>query len=317
MVLSLAQDSTVSENARLIDPSKQRSSLRNAKQCNYDKYRCKALPERMLVYQGILVDSSTHTVTVYHIDAKQDGGGVRQLVEPKEYMKLLTGHEEAVTRERSSHLVYPNVLTQIFEMSNYKLTYFNITGLAEPIRYLLHQSGIKFEDQRLTPEEWSAVKSGMPMGQVPVLEIDGKKYHQSKSIGRYLARKNNLVGSNDEEAYQIDATIDTIDELRLALAQHHWEKDPALKEKFKAGVSAKFPSYLDKLEEQVKKNGGHFVGGKLTWADLHYAAQSETLSGMLQHDVNKDHPELKKLVEKVRSLPNIKSYLESRPKTVI
>lgn len=56
---------------------------------------------------------------------------------------------------------------------------------------------------------------------------------------------------------------------------------------------------------------------QLTWADLHYAAQSETLSSMLQHDLNKDHPELKKLVEKVRSLPNIKSYLDSRPKTVI
>lgn len=45
-------------------------------------------------------------------------------------------------------------------MPTYKLTYFNITGLAEPIRYILHQSGIKFEDRRLTFEEWPQYKKG-------------------------------------------------------------------------------------------------------------------------------------------------------------
>ena len=32
-------------------------------------------------------------------------------------------------------------------------------------------------------------KKGMPLGQVPVLEIDGKAYYQSKAILRLLARK--------------------------------------------------------------------------------------------------------------------------------
>lgn len=73
----------------------------------------------------------------------------------------------------------------------------------------------------------------MPLGQVPVLEIDGKQYHQSKAIGRYLARKNNLVGSNDDEAFQIDATIDTIDELRLGryftVLRSHMLRHPVLR----------------------------------------------------------------------------------------
>lgn len=56
--------------------------------------------------------------------------------------------------------------------------------------------------------------SGMPLGQVPVLEIDGKAYYQSKAILRLLARKNNLYGSNDEEAFLVDATVDTIDDVR-------------------------------------------------------------------------------------------------------
>ena len=55
---------------------------------------------------------------------------------------------------------------------------------------------------------------------------------------------------------------------------------------------------------------------QLSWADLFYTAASEMFSGLLETDVNKDYPELRKLVEKVRSLPNIKAYIETRPKTV-
>lgn len=55
---------------------------------------------------------------------------------------------------------------------------------------------------------------------------------------------------------------------------------------------------------------------QLSWADLYYTASSEMFSGLLETDVNKDYPELKKLVEKVQSLPKIKAYLESRPKTM-
>ena len=41
------------------------------------------------------------------------------------------------------------------------------------------------------------------------------------------------------------------------------EKDPVVKEKFKSIASEKLPLYLDKLETQVKKNGGYFVRGKV------------------------------------------------------
>lgn len=200
-------------------------------------------------------------------------------------------------------------------MSTYKLTYFNVTGLGEPIRFLLSQSGIKFEDVRLEFNEWPKIKPTMPMGQVPVLEIDGKPYHQSKAISRYIAKKGNLYGSNELEALEIDAAVETIDDLRQALSTYYWEKDPVTKEKLKKVAFEKLPVYLDKLEAQVKKNGGYFVNGKLSWADLLWTAYSDYLNFVLSGDPNKDHPELKKLVEKVRALPNIKAYIEKRPKT--
>ncbi|XP_018358304.1 PREDICTED: uncharacterized protein LOC108758047 [Trachymyrmex cornetzi] len=199
----------------------------------------------------------------------------------------------------------------------YKLLYFNVTGLGESIRFLLNQCGIKFEDVRFTSDDWPKHKPNVPMGQVPVLEIDGKQYHQSRAIGRFLAKKGNLYGSDDFEAMEIDATIDSMDDIRLALSQYYWEKDPAFKEKLKETAFQKLPYYLDKFEAQVKKNGGYFVGGKLSWADLLWAAYFDYLSFVLGDDPNKDHSELKKLVEKVRALPNIKAYIEKRPTTQI
>ena len=55
----------------------------------------------------------------------------------------------------------------------------------------------------------------MPMEQVPVLEIDGVKYHQHIGICRYIARKFGLDASDAEEAAQIDALIYDIEDMRL------------------------------------------------------------------------------------------------------
>ena len=46
-------------------------------------------------------------------------------------------------------------------MSTYKLLYFNITGLGESIRFLLSHCGIKFEDVRLTFDDWPKHKPSM------------------------------------------------------------------------------------------------------------------------------------------------------------
>lgn len=54
----------------------------------------------------------------------------------------------------------------------------------------------------------------MPFGQVPVLEINDKKVHQSVAISRYLAKTLNLVGLNDMEDLEIDSMVDTIVDLR-------------------------------------------------------------------------------------------------------
>lgn len=51
--------------------------------------------------------------------------------------------------------------------------------------------------------------------------------------------------------------------LLAALSTYYWEQDPDLKAKLKGPAYQKLPVYLDKLEAQVKSNGGHFVRGKV------------------------------------------------------
>lgn len=54
----------------------------------------------------------------------------------------------------------------------------------------------------------------MPFGQLPILEYDGKLANQTLAIARYVAKQVNLVGKDDWEDLQIDATVDTIYDLR-------------------------------------------------------------------------------------------------------
>lgn len=44
------------------------------------------------------------------------------------------------------------------EMSQHKLTYFNIRGLGEGARLIFHQAGVEFEDNRLSREDWPSLK---------------------------------------------------------------------------------------------------------------------------------------------------------------
>lgn len=51
---------------------------------------------------------------------------------------------------------------------------------------------------------------------MPILEYNGKVYHQSMAICRYLAKKVKLIGKDDEEDLEIDAAVDTVDDFRAS-----------------------------------------------------------------------------------------------------
>lgn len=103
-------------------------------------------------------------------------------------------------------------------MSSCKLTYFNSQSLAEAIRFLLNYGKIEFEDIRIDfIKDWPTYpKETLPLGQLPILEIDGKVFSQTIAICRYLAKRVGLAGNTVLEDYEIDNAVDTANDFRAS-----------------------------------------------------------------------------------------------------
>merc|ERR1712062_327178 len=95
-------------------------------------------------------------------------------------------------------------------MSEMKLTYFNLMGRAETTRLILAQAGVAFEDKRIEPAEWPALKASLPMGQLPILEVDGKTIGQSMTIARFCGRRFGLAGKDELEGALADQAVDQV-----------------------------------------------------------------------------------------------------------
>ncbi|XP_045451455.1 glutathione S-transferase 2-like [Melitaea cinxia] len=197
--------------------------------------------------------------------------------------------------------------------------YFPVKALGESGRLLLAYGGQEFEDRRIPDEEWPAFKPSMPFGQMPVLEIDGKKYAQSVAISRYLGRKYGLNGKDIEEDFEIDQNLEFLLDIRGTASVVHHEADEVVKEKKHEDYSKNlYPGMLSKLDEIIKKNNGHIAAGKLTWADFVFAGTFDYLKWMLRiPDLEKKYPSFQQVVDNVYSIPKIAAYKEKAPKTDI
>uniref|UniRef100_A0A182PUJ2 glutathione transferase n=1 Tax=Anopheles epiroticus TaxID=199890 RepID=A0A182PUJ2_9DIPT len=203
-------------------------------------------------------------------------------------------------------------------MPDYKVYYFNVKALGEPLRFLLSYGNLPFDDVRITREEWPALKPTMPMGQMPVLEVDGKRVHQSLAMCRFVAKQINLAGDNALEALQIDAIVDTINDFRLKIAIVAYEPDDMVKEKKMVTLNNEvIPFYLTKLNVIAKENNGHLVLGKPTWADVYFAGILDYLNYLTKTNLLENFPNLQEVVSKVLDNENIKAYIAKRPITEV
>merc|ERR1712198_768900 len=63
-----------------------------------------------------------------------------------------------------------------------RLTYFPARGRAEISRLILAHAGVKFDDIRLTGEDFAKVKPLLPYGSMPILEYKGEVICESMAI---------------------------------------------------------------------------------------------------------------------------------------
>ena len=111
-------------------------------------------------------------------------------------------------------LRYPNF------MNKPRLIYFDApVSRGEECRLALHLAGIEFEDERIKPASWPAMKDQMPYGRVPVLVLpEGPPLAQSNAILVLIGRRHGLHPSDDFEAARHEGMMQHVEDLRAVIA---------------------------------------------------------------------------------------------------
>jgi len=203
-----------------------------------------------------------------------------------------------------------------------KLYYFPVRSRAETARLLLTYGGTKFEDIRISIEQWPAMKEKMPMGQMPVLEVDGKQLCQSTAICRYLARQIGLAGKTNWDMARADMLADGVLDMWGHLKSVYLPKlqgnQESADENWAIFAETHLKVFLERYKKFLDENGtGWFVGNELTWADIAVAEFLSVLQDCFNKNALDSHAELKPFVDKVFSLPQLKTYVANRPPTPI
>nr|UNG44370.1 glutathione S-transferase [Spodoptera frugiperda] len=194
-----------------------------------------------------------------------------------------------------------------------KLSYFNLNGLAEPIRYILHYTNQEFEDVRHDVYSWPdpTVKATLPYGQLPVYEEDGRVLTQSLAIAKYVARGTDLVPTDPWKNAVIESIVFTLIDYFKSVVPSVREADPVkCAELTKEVIEKNIPFYFSKFNKHLEDNGG-FLSGKLSWGDFVLCGVVEASDMFLGIDLSKDYPAVRTLVQHIRNLPGVKEYIKS------
>ena len=204
-------------------------------------------------------------------------------------------------------------------MSRYKLTYFDIDGgRAEPIRIAFHAAGIAFEDNRISFDEFSMMRSDTRFTCVPVLEIDGAQITQSNAISRYIGKKAGLYPADDLQALYCDEVLGALEDLTYHIVRTIGLEGEELRLAREKLVDGWLSIFLRGLDQLLSRGGGeYFADNKMTVADLRAFVQTRSLcAGILDYVptdiVERVAPGLIKHKERIDADPRVRAYYATR-----
>jgi len=179
-------------------------------------------------------------------------------------------------------------------------------------------AGVKYENCLILQADWPEMRKKVPLGVLPILEVDGKMLLQSRAIASYLAREFGFYGANSWEAGLVDALNGVIEDLWTPLIDLMFSKDDKAKkeEQTKAYYEEKVPKFLSYLEDTLSKNNegdGFFVGNKISLADLNFHTTFETIEAFPFPNKGLDkYPKLAALRERISAHEKLAPYLAAR-----
>ncbi|CAL8094063.1 unnamed protein product [Calicophoron daubneyi] len=208
--------------------------------------------------------------------------------------------------------------------ATYKLTYFNVRGRGEPIRFVLAATGTPFDDKRVEGKDWPALKPSIPTHRLPYLQLTSSSgdivgYEESLAIARYLARKHNLMGQTDEEYYKIERMIGECNDIDTEFYKIAFPPSPEAQGKLKdAFLKEQGPKLLDMVSRSLKESGGKFVaGGKPSFGDFMLMTVMDHVDD-IDPDILKKYPEFSAHRAAVlQEFPKLAEYIKTRPHTTM
>ena len=203
-------------------------------------------------------------------------------------------------------------------MAKPKLTYFDApASRGEECRLALHLAGIDFEDERIKPADWPALKPNTPFGSLPVLQMPGRPpLAQSNAILVLVGREHGLHPKDPFEAARHEATMHYVEDLRAHLAPTLRMKDEEEKKKAREAIASTYLPFWGAHAEAQIGDGPFFGGAALHVVDLKiYIALRWLKSGTVDHippGVFDPFPKLNRVHDAVRDDARVKGWYAKR-----
>jgi len=194
--------------------------------------------------------------------------------------------------------------------------YWDIRGLAQPIRLLLEQSGVEWEDKLYScgpPPTfdktcWFGVKEtlGFDFPNLPYLEDGDVKLTQTLAILRYLARKTGLDGKTEEEKQRVDMMEGEWGDFKGPFVSMCYSPDfDSTKGEYLKNVSPKLARFSKFLGDRP-----FFAGNEVTYVDfLMYDMLDQ--HKLLEPTIISSWKNLEQFCDRIESLPKIKEFMAS------
>ena len=196
-------------------------------------------------------------------------------------------------------------------MTKTAIAYFEARARVEPIRVMLEELAIPYEDQRVSFEAWAKMKSGTPFGALPLLREGDTEIYQSHAIIRHLGRVYDLYGSTESDRVRCDMVEEAISDLNELVGKAPWRENFA--DERAEYVANELVPALDRLEKFLKANqdrGGFWVGSSLTFVDLIAFAVLD-VTGAMFPEALEQCPSLGDFCSHIASRPRIAAYIAS------
>ena len=198
-------------------------------------------------------------------------------------------------------------------MTKPKLIYFDApVSRGEECRLALFLAGVDFEDVRIAPADWPALKPQMPYGALPVLELSGKPpLAHSNAILVLIGRRHGLHPADDFEAARHEGMMEHVEDLRAKVSPTLRMPEAEKKATREALVTGFLPAWGAAAERNIE-GSPYFGGDALHVVDLKlYMAVRWFIGGKVDHipaDIFAAYPKLMGVHDAVRDHPGVKAW---------